>query len=90
MIKINANVPSVLKLYGKFCIYVLNEKSTGRHLVERSRKIALQMIELDKKEVDDIDKLSEPIPMVVVGAYNTDLALIKKINLLFSSLFGYT
>lgn len=90
MTKINSSVPPILKLYGKFSIHVLNEKSNGRILVEKSKKIALQMLELNKGEIEDIEKLTEPIPMVVVGAHNNEFGCIKKINLLFSSLFGYT
>jgi PAS domain S-box-containing protein len=48
------------------------------------------MLELNKGDIKDMEKLTEPIPMVVVGVHNKEFGCIKKINLLFSSLFGYT
>ena len=87
--KINANVPAVLKLYGKFSIHVLNEKSLGKALVDKSKKIAFMKMEMNKGEVNNIEKLTEPIPMVLVAPGKSEMGTVKKVNMLFSSLFGY-
>ena len=80
----------MLKLYGKFSISVLNERDSGKALVEKAKKLAIRQIERNKGDTDDLEKINEPIPLAVVGSYKGEMGHIKRINLLFSALFGYT
>lgn len=85
--KINSNVPSILLLYGKFLIYVLNEQ--GHDLIKKSKKLAYRQLELRREGLADIENPHEPIPMIMVGNLKGEPGYIKKANLHFSSLFGH-
>ena len=85
--KINSNVPSILLLFGKFLIHVLNEKGTD--LIKKSRRLAYKQLELKKDGMADIENLNEPVPMIMVGTHKNEPGYIKKANLHFSSLFGH-
>jgi hypothetical protein len=87
LIKINGNVPSILLLYGKFLVQVLNEKGTD--LIKKSKRLALKQLEKKKGGLGDIDNANDPLPMIIVGSNKGEQGYIKKSNLLFSSLFGH-
>jgi hypothetical protein len=90
LIKINGNVPSILKLYGKFSIHIMNEKNLGKMLIDRSKKLAIKQLEAVKDgEAEGLEDLSDPVPFSLVGSIKGEQGYIKKVNLLFSSLFGY-
>lgn len=62
----------------------------GKDLVEKAKKLAIKLIERNKNDNSHFEKINEPIPVAVVGSYKGEIGHIKKVNLLFSSLFGYT
>ena len=62
----------------------------GRSEVEKAKKLAIRQIERNKGDLDELDKINEPVPLAVVGSHKGEMGYIKKVNLLFSALFGYT
>lgn len=84
---LHCNVPSILLLYGKFLIYVLNE--SGHDLIKKSKRLAYRQLELRREGLADIENPHEPIPMIMVGNLKGEPGFIKKANLHFSSLFGH-
>lgn len=80
-------MPSILMLYGKFLIHVLNEK--GGDLIKKSKRIAYRQLEGKKAEQDDLENLADPVAMLISSTHKGDHGYIKKTNLMVSSLFGH-
>ena len=67
--------PEIIKQYGLFCIFVLNNEKKGHYLIERSQTIAQKLLRSHFK----IDKLNKEIS---IGLCSAPVALvqIKKVN----------
>ena len=87
MIKYDANTPSILMLYGKFLVHVLNEK--GTELIKKSKRLAEKQLEIKKEVEDDFSNLLDPVPMILVGSSKNEPGYIKKVNTYFCSTFGH-
>ncbi len=87
LIKINGNVPSILMLYGKFLVYVLNEK--GSDLIKKSKKIAFQNFEENHKLNKDIDSAPDQQATINVGYNKGEPGFMKKVSKNMMRLFGY-
>ena len=69
---------------------MLNEKKEGERLVQRSKEEARKMLNNNRGDVNDLEKLNEPFAMAAVGANHDRVGYFKKINSEFTSLFAYT
>ena len=87
MVKIKSDIPSLLMLYGKFLIHVLNER--GTELIKRSKKLAEKHLEAKREGEDDFENWADPCALVEVGYHKLEHGHIKRCNLMFSSVFGH-
>ncbi|EGR30840.1 PAS domain S-box family protein [Ichthyophthirius multifiliis] len=92
MQKINSKIHQTIKTFGKYLIYVLNDRENGKILLEKAEFIQQQQEQVEKKE-DNIEKIfdfkSEPIAYLVVKNKKGEIGHIEQCNMLFSALFGY-
>lgn len=88
--KLNSSLPSVLKIYSKFLTSIVNEKDTGKKLMEQFNSLVLKQQDELLNNFSDIDQIRIRYPMVVFGFQNNDLGTIKRVNKEFVVLVGWT
>ncbi|KAL4493019.1 hypothetical protein ABPG72_020798 [Tetrahymena utriculariae] len=91
MIKIREDIPKILKIFGQFFIYVLNEKESGIELIKKAKE---QIVVGKEKEKDgkegNYNYKDNPIPYLLVNnAHKYEVGQILDLNSLFSIHFGY-
>ncbi|EGR29894.1 PAS domain S-box family protein [Ichthyophthirius multifiliis] len=89
MQKINNKIPQTIKTFGKYLIYVLNDRENGEILIEKAKNLA----QLDENNEDKVEKIldfkNEPIAYSLVKNKKGEVGQIENVNLIFSVLFGY-
>ena len=90
LIKINNNIPSVLKLYSRFLTLVLNEKDNGKKLMNQFKQLIFKQKDMKLKYLVELKKLPNTTALAFVSYHNNEMGYIKRINTEFMALLGYT
>ncbi|KAL4426723.1 hypothetical protein ABPG74_006095 [Tetrahymena malaccensis] len=91
MLKIKEDIPKILKIFGQFFIYVLNEKESGLELIKKAKE---QIVVGKQKEKEgqegNYNYKDNPIPYLLVNnGHKYEVGQIIDLNSLFSIHFGY-
>lgn len=88
--KLKSNMPSVIKLYAKFLTNIVNEKESGKKLMDQFHALVIKQHETVVLNIKDSDEALFQAPFAVLGFNRSDLGQIKKISKEFCALLGYT
>jgi PAS domain S-box-containing protein len=88
-VKINSSHAQLFKVFGEFCLYVLNDKEKGIELLQISKRLSHKNILNSQNEPNIETLMNEPVANAIVSNKKSDIGQILNINLLFSVMFGY-
>lgn len=89
--KLNSSIPSVLRLYSKFLVNIVNEKETGKKLMDQFRVLLLKQQELLASDYSDLEHIHTNTPLAVFHFQANEAGgLIRRVNKFFCAFSGWT